>query len=110
MLVCYNYKGYIRSYHKKKEILHVNMMLECNLKLLVKCFCLQTPAKTLSHIMHGTILYGVAQGLHMYCYSLGCLWAGAKQRTYVYFQSHDIQWHILYLVLLYGDISFKVTG
>ena len=64
--------------YQKKEILHVNMMLECNLKLLVKCFCLQIPAKTLSHIMHGTILYGVAQGLHMYCYRLGCLWAGAK--------------------------------
>ena len=68
----------IRITLEKLQKKHVSMMLECNLKLLVKCFCLQTPAKTLSHIMHGTILYEVTQGLHMHCYRLGCLWAGVK--------------------------------
>ena len=34
----------------KIEIYHMNMMLKCNLKLLVECFCFQMPAKALVNL------------------------------------------------------------
>ena len=74
------------------------MMLECNLKLLVECFCLANASKITRKSTHGTRLCGVAQDILTYCSHHGRVWTGANQLTYS--RSHDIR-YILYLVILY---------
>ena len=49
----------------KKEIYYVNMMLECNLKLVGRVFLFANASKGTRKSTHGIRLCGVAQGLHI---------------------------------------------
>ena len=88
----------------------MTMMLECNLELLVGCFCLQT-GKSMHISSHETRVHRLAQGLqatHLVLLSYTSVdWSEPEN---IYFLSHDI-WSVLYLVIfnffLYGGNEKK---
>ena len=74
------------------------MMLECNLKLAVgRVFLLANASKSTRKSSHGTILCGVAQGLHIAIILGVCGLERTSEHNY-------ISCHMTYVGLLYGDI------
>ena len=81
-------------------------MLGCNLKHVDQAVLFATVIKS-------TLMLHMAQNfveqLKTSIVLLSRASMGWNEPVYVYFPSHDIQ-HFVYLVLLYGDISFKTNA